>query len=62
MTDFETGDIVQLLSGGPRMTVQEWDRVREHVHCQWFAGSKLSWGTFPPESLKQVVSESQGNG
>lgn len=48
---FQKGEIVQLKSGGPRMTI----RTVFHdgsVSCQWFAGTKLQEGVFHPESLK----------
>lgn len=49
------GDIVQLNSGGPKMTV----RKAEHdlVHCQWFAGSKLEGGAFPLDSVEPAQVE-----
>jgi uncharacterized protein YodC (DUF2158 family) len=50
--DFCAGDIVQLKSGGPKMTVVSVDAIGEaRVHTSWFAGSKLSHGNFRPESL-----------
>ena len=58
MADFKTGDVVQLLSGGPKMTVNDWDEFDGTVHCQWFAGAKLNSGYFKPESLQTVDSES----
>lgn len=63
----KVGDQVQLLSGGPVMTVKE--VVQEHershmkpqgVHCQWFAGKKLESGVFPEESL-QVPKDEKKN-
>jgi uncharacterized protein YodC (DUF2158 family) len=53
MTEFKVGEIVQLKSGGPRMTVRNGD-VGGEVQCQWFAGSKLDSGFFPRESLMRV--------
>ena len=50
---FKVGDIVQLKSGGPKMTVTE-DKVgirNDHVRTNWFAGSKHESGMFPIESL-----------
>ena len=49
---FEKGDIVQLKSGGPKMTVTAIDSYGKHYYCQWFAGSKLEDGKFPPEALQ----------
>ena len=55
-TLFNVGDIVQLKSGGPLMTVQSvpgGPYIDTHP-CQWFAGKKLESGTFPPESLQSA--------
>jgi uncharacterized protein YodC (DUF2158 family) len=56
---FKTGDIVQLKSGGPRMTVDKRDEHREHeiYHCKWFAGAKLENGFFRAEALEHVTAE-----
>ena len=55
---FATGDIVQLKSGGPQMTVEEvsedYIAGEEFVQCQWFSGSKLQDGWFRPESLAKI--------
>ena len=57
----KVGDIVQLKSGGPKMTVQSGTEEEEgHVWCQWFAGSKLEQGRFPVESLVKVAPEDAG--
>lgn len=53
MEAFKTGDIVQLKSGGPKMTVES-ARGREY-NCQWFAGNKLERGYFQHDSLKLVT-------
>lgn len=46
---FKIGDIIQLKSGGPKMTVTD---VREkHVNTAWFAGSKKEAGMFPFEAV-----------
>ena len=55
---FKTGDLVQLKSGGPPMTVRE--LASEGVYlCMWFSGPTLKNGSFPPDSLKaaEVPSE-----
>lgn len=55
---FSVGDIVQLKSGGPEMTVQTIpDTAYGNYKCQWFAGKKLESGHFPPNSLKSVALE-----
>ena len=63
MHTFETGDVVQLKSGGPKMTVDSGDALEKlaltgnKIHCQWFAGSKLESGWFPKDSLIKVDEE-----
>ncbi|MGA3702302.1 YodC family protein [Ralstonia nicotianae] len=52
-TQFEVGNIVQLKSGGPLMTVQSVPNLYTDLYtCQWFAGKKLESGGFPSESLQ----------
>jgi uncharacterized protein YodC (DUF2158 family) len=53
---FKIGDIVQLKSGGPEMTVNHVPEVATHSYrCQWFAGKKLESGAFPEDSLEAVT-------
>lgn len=59
-SSFNIGDIVQLKSGGPEMTVQTVpEKPTGYYKCQWFAGKKLESGLFPFESLKFVVQEAK---
>lgn len=57
---FKVGDIVQLKSGGPDMTV---DKVVQgyhgeiHVWCTWFSGKKNERASFTPETLVLVPEE-----
>lgn len=51
MARFEVGDVVQLRSGGPEMTVQEVMEIGGHVRCQWFVQGELRTGIFHPRSL-----------
>lgn len=44
---FKIGDIVQLKSGGPRMTVIGDLRDEEQVYTAWFAADKKETGSFP---------------
>ena len=60
--EFQTGDIVQLKSGGPTMTVRallETGPYEGEYSCQWFAGKKLEAGHFLPESLKRVTNDAE---
>lgn len=52
---FTTGDQVQLISGGPVMTVQKYDDLRDGYKCQWFAGKKLDFGIFAEDSLQSFT-------
>ena len=36
MKNFEVGDVVQLASGGPKMTVICDGNAANHVFCRWF--------------------------
>ena len=51
MSKFKEGSVIQLKSGGPKMTVSEITPTGEHYRCQWFTGSKLEEGYFPEEAL-----------
>jgi uncharacterized protein YodC (DUF2158 family) len=56
---FNIGDVVELKSGGPAMTVEETVQLHlgtkgEFVKCQWFGGKKLEYGTFPVPSVKRA--------
>lgn len=49
---FKLGDIVQLKSGGPKMTVNGFTGTKQPM-CAWFDGSNvLCHGTFMHEALK----------
>lgn len=60
--DFKAGDVVQLKSGGPHMTISTIDRVYDggelYAWCDWFVQDKAPWkkedGTFPLTSLKKA--------
>jgi uncharacterized protein YodC (DUF2158 family) len=61
--DFKPGDLVQLRSGGPRMTVQSIDKdpktQEDVVICTWFenVGKRQERQTeaFPPAVLAQAL-------
>ncbi len=42
--ELEVGDVVQLKSGGPRMTVEEIDG--KLIDCVWFEKDKISRNSF----------------
>jgi uncharacterized protein YodC (DUF2158 family) len=53
----KVGDVVQLKSGGPKMTVDklhEW-QGRTEANCDWFEGTKQQSGSFPLTSLNIVT-------
>ena len=53
MEDFEIGDVVQLRSGGPKMTVHSLVSDCDVV-CQWFEGNEVHEESFPREALRKV--------
>jgi uncharacterized protein YodC (DUF2158 family) len=59
---FEPGDVVELKSGGPKMTIK-WVATRTFqtisagdCHCVWFEGATLKESGFPPTALKKTAS------
>lgn len=57
MEDYKVGDIVQLKSGGPKMTINGNKSSGGHYYCTWFAGSKLESGCFAAGMLNPVKDE-----
>ena len=54
---FKPGDVVQLRSGGPEMTVTDVgldDFKKEMVWCVWFVKTKQESGSFVPDALAKV--------
>jgi uncharacterized protein YodC (DUF2158 family) len=53
---FKAGDVVQLKSGGPDMTVNfvENDSGTEVAACSWFVNNKKESSRFPTSSLKRT--------
>ncbi len=55
-TQFKPGDVVQLKSGGPPMTVERSSNVGEGygelLHCSWWAGKELKHENFAPAALQ----------
>lgn len=52
---FKPGDIVQLKSGGPPMTVVEFDAYHQAFHCEWFKGASLEKANIAEAALKLYV-------
>jgi uncharacterized protein YodC (DUF2158 family) len=59
MEDFEIGDVVQLRSGGPKMTVHGLVSDGDVV-CQWFESNEVHQENFPKEALKKVEQDEGG--
>ena len=55
------GDLVQLKSGGPVMTVLNPGGFTGWPVCNWFEGSTLKSGGFPPDALRKVSEEEAGD-
>ncbi|MCB1343129.1 MAG: DUF2158 domain-containing protein [Pseudooceanicola sp.] len=53
---FKIGDTVQLKSGGPLMTVEEFGEYNGvyKARCIWFFQGKESNGVYPPDTLVKV--------
>lgn len=52
-TDFRVGDVVQLRSGGTRMTIEHIDG--DQIACTWFEGKALERAMFVAGALKKYV-------
>lgn len=64
---FKVGQVVQLISGGPKMTVAEIGKKRSalddltgRLKCEWFAGSKHQVHWFEIGVLKTVEEAEKG--
>lgn len=50
---FSPGDIVQLKSGGPAMTIRKFSEFGEPSYtCEWFKGATKQRGDFEEATLK----------
>jgi uncharacterized protein YodC (DUF2158 family) len=58
MPQFRVGDVVQLNSGGPEMTIS-FILPTGKVFCVWFDGSEKREETFPPEAIQLVERENE---
>jgi uncharacterized protein YodC (DUF2158 family) len=54
MAKFKTGDLVQLKSGGPKMTVRTYN-TGTYLACDWFAGNKHEEGVFQEAQLQEFI-------
>ena len=52
MKEFKIGDVVQLISGGPKMTVNK--LTSEGIETLWFVGDDLLNRLFSKDSLEKV--------
>jgi uncharacterized protein YodC (DUF2158 family) len=54
MRKFKVGDVVQLNSGGPRMTVTQELTGKDRItyYCAWFHENENKISTFPGDALK----------
>lgn len=58
--EFKEGDVVQLKSGGPKMTIEKYPcyeqglKYDDRADCTWFDGSKPYSQRFPLITLKKV--------
>lgn len=50
--DFKPGTVVQLKSGGPKLTVTA--VKNENVWCSWFSGHEVKNHNFTAESLQEA--------
>jgi uncharacterized protein YodC (DUF2158 family) len=51
---FEIGDTVEMLSGGPVMTISGRPSKSKLVSCEWFVGGNHHWDAFEPAMLRKV--------
>ena len=54
MAEIKVGDVVELKSGGPDMTVILITAKDLNVKCAWFDGNELKYADFSEDSLKKV--------
>lgn len=60
LTDFKIGDIVELKSGGPKMTVSVINDEENTIGCTWFKDqtSHPTTHSFNPELIKKISKRS----
>jgi uncharacterized protein YodC (DUF2158 family) len=52
MNTFKVGDVVQLKSGGPSMTISKYYEYNNRYSCVWFKGDDKKFGMFGGDSLR----------
>jgi uncharacterized protein YodC (DUF2158 family) len=57
--EFKIGDVVQLKSGGPKMTIENignyaFSGTKIMANCVWFEGTKQKEGVFALETLMKA--------
>lgn len=54
--EFKVGEVVQLKSGGPKMTIARFEDINgvSNAVCGWFNGNKKEVGTFPVGMLQRA--------
>lgn len=54
---FAIGVVVELKSGGPKMTIARYDEREDTFQCVWFLNNIVQRDYFPTESLRPVLEE-----
>lgn len=55
MASFQIGDVVELKSISPNMTVEKTDG--SIVYCAWFSGHEVKRDSFPADALKKKAGD-----
>jgi len=55
MSGIQAGDVVQLKSGGPKMTVSKLINENKGARCKWFDGAKVNEDYFEIEMLVKTT-------
>ena len=51
---WKCGDVVELCSGGPKMTIDGVSNSKENVLCKWFDGNDLKESWLDAGALRRV--------